>query len=114
MKDLMGFTVIGGMIAFLIWGLLNPGKIKMGWGDVNRSPERPGTPAPPEVLMGGLIFAMMCALLLVLKSVDRLDTVPLIVIVSVAMCGWMYAMFASRRAVRKRKQRDEGDQTRPS
>jgi hypothetical protein len=104
MKELLGFTVIGGMIAFLIWGLLNPGKINHG--DTR-------TPAPPEVLIGGLIFVTMCGELLVLKSMDRLNTIPLIVIISVAMGGWMFAAIAARRDARKRKLRDESGQTRP-
>jgi hypothetical protein len=100
MKELLGFTVIGGLIAFILWGLLNPGKIKYK-----------GTtmPATPDVLIGGLIFATMCGVLLALKLMDRLNTIPLIVIISVAMGGWIFAALAGMRDARKRKQRDETD-----
>jgi hypothetical protein len=94
MNELMALTVVGGMIAFFIWGLLNPGAVKY---------KGSRTPVPPEALFGGLIFGTMCGVLLALKLMDQLNTILLIVVIGVAVCGWIFAALASMRDARKRK-----------
>src|SRR4051812_7066770 len=99
-RAIFSAVVLVGMLAFFMWGLLNPGRIKWKYSPV---------PVSPMALVGAVIFSGTLGLLVVIERVDLIHddkamNVIIWVMIGLAVSGWGLALIAGKKDMRGYRQ----------